>query len=112
VVAATLIGIVLLFRWHWALGTVFVLCSLPIWVVGYRFEQRYGLLSRKSQDQSGDLATSVEESVHGIRVLKAFGRGGHALSKFRSQAESLRDTELRKAHALRTEKAETQAVMT
>lgn len=97
-ITAMLIGIVLLFRWHWALGTVFVLCSLPIWVVGYRFEQRYGLLSRKSQDQSGDLATSVEESVHGIRVLKAFGRGGHALSKFRSQAESLRDTELRKAH--------------
>ena len=35
--------------------------------------------SRRSQDQAGDLATAVEESVHGIRVLKAFGRGKHAL---------------------------------
>ncbi len=96
-VLTMLIGIGLLFRWHWALGTVFFVCSLPIWIVGYRFEQAYGALSRKSQDQSGDLATAVEESVHGIRVLKAFGRGGHALGQFRRQAESLRSTELRKA---------------
>jgi ATP-binding cassette subfamily B protein len=96
-VLTMLVGTGLLFRWHWALGTVFFIASLPIWVVGYRFEQVYGALSRKSQDQSGDLATSVEESVHGIRVLKAFGRGGHALGQFRRQAESLRGTELRKA---------------
>ena len=96
-VLTMLVGTGLLFRWHWALGTVFFVASLPIWVVGYRFEQVYGALSRKSQDQSGDLATSVEESVHGIRVLKAFGRGGHALGQFRRQAESLRGTELRKA---------------
>ena len=44
--------------------------------------RRYGSLARQSQDQAGDLATSVEESVHGIRVLKAFGRGKHALQKF------------------------------
>ena len=96
-VLTMLVGTGLLFRWHWALGTVFFVASLPIWVVGYRFEQVYGALSRKSQDQSGDLATAVEESVHGIRVLKAFGRGGHALGQFRRQAESLRSTELRKA---------------
>lgn len=90
-------GMALLFRWHWALGVVFILSSLPIWVVGYRFEQSYAALSRQSQDQSGDLATSVEESVHGIRVLKAFGRGGHALGQFRKRAESLRSTEMRKA---------------
>lgn len=91
------IGMGLLFRWHWTLGVVFIVCSIPIWVVGYRFEQRYGVLSRRSQDQTGDLATSVEESVHGIRVLKAFGRGGHALSQFTRRAETLRETEMRKA---------------
>ena len=54
-------------------------------------------VSRRSQDQSGDLATAVEESVHGIRVLKAFGRGKHALTSFRAQAEQLRSTEMEKA---------------
>jgi len=95
-----IIGAVLLFRWHWLLGTIFILTAIPLWITGYRFEKRYGRLARQSQDQAGDLATSVEESVHGIRVLKAFGRGKHALSRFSTQAESLRATELSKARAV------------
>ena len=95
-----LIGAVLLFQWHWALGTIFLASGIPLWIAGYRFERTYGDLSRLSQDQQGDLATSVEESVHGIRVLKAFGRGPHALHRFRRQAETLRATELGKAKAI------------
>lgn len=94
------VGTALLFRWHWLLGTVFLVVSAPLWYAGYRFEKTYGTLARQSQDQAGDLATSVEESVHGIRVLKAFGRGKHALQKFARQAETLRQTELRKAQAV------------
>ena len=97
-----LIGSVILFRWHWALGTIFVVCSIPLWIAGFRFEKRYGSLARQSQDQAGDLATAVEESVHGIRVLKAFGRGGHALKNFARQAEGLRETELSKARTVGT----------
>ncbi len=99
-VLTIVIGTVLLFRWHWALGAVFLVCSAPLWYAGYRFEKSYGVLTRQSQDQAGDLATAVEESVHGIRVLKAFGRGGHALANFTRQAETLRGTELRKAAAV------------
>lgn len=94
------VGSLILFRWHWALGATFLLLSLPIWYAGYRFEKRYGALTRQSQDQAGDLATTVEESVHGIRVLKAFGRGKHALRTFARQAETLRETELDKARAI------------
>ncbi|MGL4257840.1 MAG: ABC transporter ATP-binding protein [Microbacterium sp.] len=94
------VGTVLLFRWHWLLGTIFLITSAPLWYAGYRFEKTYGSLARQSQDQAGDLATSVEESVHGIRVLKAFGRGKHALRKFTAQAETLRETELSKARAI------------
>lgn len=96
-VLTIIIGAVLLFRWHWALGTTFIIVSIPLWFFGYRFERHYNVLARQSQDQAGDLATSVEESVHGIRVLKAFGRGKHALQKFTRQVESLRQTELGKA---------------
>ncbi|MCK6066624.1 MULTISPECIES: ABC transporter ATP-binding protein [Microbacterium] len=95
-----LAGSAILFTWHWVLGAIFVVCALPLWIAGYLFEKRYGMLSRQSQDQAGDLATSVEESVHGIRVLKAFGRGRHALHKFARQAETLRETELAKARAV------------
>ncbi|MDT0183082.1 ABC transporter ATP-binding protein [Microbacterium sp. ARD31] len=99
-VLTILVGTVLLFRWHWLLGTIFLVTSAPLWYAGYRFEKTYGTLARQSQDQAGDLATSVEESVHGIRVLKAFGRGKHALQKFTRQAETLRETELSKARAV------------
>lgn len=99
-VLTILVGTVLLFRWHWLLGTIFLVTSIPLWYAGYRFEKTYGTLTRQSQDQAGDLATSVEESVHGIRVLKAFGRGKHALRKFTEQAETLRETELSKARAV------------
>lgn len=95
-----IIGSVLLFRWHWLLGTIFLVTAVPLWIRGYLFEKQYGALTRRSQDQAGDLATSVEESVHGIRVLKAFGRGKHALSRFSRQAETLRETEMRKASAI------------
>lgn len=99
-VLTIIIGMALLFRWHWALGVTFLVVCAPLWYAGYRFEKTYGTLARQSQDQAGDLATSVEESVHGIRVLKAFGRGKHALIKFARQAETLRETELRKARAV------------
>jgi len=95
-----IVGMALLFRWHWALGVTFLIVCAPLWYAGYRFEKTYGTLARQSQDQAGDLATSVEESVHGIRVLKAFGRGKHALVKFTRQAETLRETELSKARAI------------
>lgn len=94
------VGSVILFSWHWLLGTIFVVVSAPLWIAGFVFENRYGMLSRQSQDQAGDLATAVEESVHGIRVLKAFGRGSHALRKFTRQAETLRETEISKAKAV------------
>jgi ATP-binding cassette, subfamily B, bacterial len=92
-----IVGLVILFTFHWLLGLIFFVISVPIWIQGYRFEAKYGTIARLSQDQAGDLATSVEESVHGIRVLKAFGRGDHAASKFAKEAKDLRSTELKKA---------------
>jgi ATP-binding cassette subfamily B protein len=94
------IGAVILFTWNWLLGLIFIALAIPIWIYGFRFEARYSIIARRSQDQAGDLATAVEESVHGIRVLKAFGRGKHALKNFSSQAEDLRGTEIEKAKAI------------
>jgi ATP-binding cassette, subfamily B, bacterial len=94
------VGFVVLFFWSWQLGLVFAVCSIPIFIYSYIFEKRYSVVARRSQDQQGDLATAVEESVHGIRVLKAFGRGRHSLEKYVRQAEELRGTEMDKARAI------------
>ena len=94
------IGFVVLFFYSWVLGLIFLVASIPIWIVSLRFEKRYSTIARRSQDQVGDLATSVEESVHGIRVLKAFGRGKHSLRDFAKRAEDLRGTEIEKSKAI------------
>lgn len=92
-----IVGLAILFTFHWILGLIFFVCSIPIWVKGFQFERSYHSVARQSQDQAGDLATSVEESVHGIRVLKAFGRGDHIAGKFAAEADTLRGTEIKKA---------------
>jgi ATP-binding cassette subfamily B protein len=92
-----IVGLGILFTFHWILGLIFFVCSVPIWIKGFQFERNYHSVARLSQDQAGDLATSVEESVHGIRVLKAFGRGDHIAGKFAVEADTLRGTEVKKA---------------
>lgn len=99
-VLTVLVGFALLVHINWILGVVFMLCSIPLWIYGFVFENKYSVVARRSQDQAGDLATSVEEAVHGIRVLKAFGRGKYALKNFTSQAEDLQGTEIEKARAI------------
>jgi ATP-binding cassette subfamily B protein len=94
------VGLLILFTYNFWLGLIFTVASIPIWLIGFRFERGFGTIARLAQDQSGDLATRVEESVHGVRVLKAFGRGGFAADQFATQASELRNTEINKAKAV------------
>lgn len=92
-------GFSLLFAFNAVLGAIFLICSLPLIIISLRFQRTFTTLARNSQDQQGDLATAIEESVHGIRVLKSFGRAGEALEEFLEQANILRGTELAKGKA-------------
>ncbi len=95
-----IVGLGVLYSYSWILGSIFLVIVAPLWVIGFNFEKNYHITARKSQDQAGDLATSVEQSVHGIRVLKAFGRGGFITEKFARDAAELRKTELVKARMI------------
>ncbi|UOE43357.1 ABC transporter ATP-binding protein [Agromyces larvae] len=96
------IGTALMFASSWLLGVIYAAAALPVLVMSFRFRRRYRIASRLAQDQAGDLATVVEESVRGIRVLKAFGRGRDALDSFAARADELRETELSKSRSLST----------
>jgi ATP-binding cassette subfamily B protein len=74
--------------------------AVPLMVLSSRFERRYALAARRAQDQAGDLATLVEESVLGIRIVKAFGRHRSQSRAFHARARELRGTELHKAKLL------------
>ncbi|WP_144671458.1 ABC transporter ATP-binding protein [Arthrobacter sp. U41] len=96
------IGVAVMFAMSWQLALIFLAAAVPIMIYGFRFRTRFSKVARRSQDQAGDLATTVEESVHGIRVLKAFGRSREALENFNEQAEELRQTEIAKAKHVAT----------
>jgi ATP-binding cassette subfamily B protein len=78
------------------LAAIVAVGVLPVGVVSYFYGRAYRGISRKVQDQQGDLTTTIEEAATGIRIIKAFGRGPQVLKNFRKQARELQDTNLRR----------------
>jgi ATP-binding cassette, subfamily B, bacterial len=89
--------IALLIRLNWWLGVLTGCVFLPVLLLCTRFERRYRVLSRRAQDQEGDLATYVEEAATGVRVLKALGRRDEAAARHGAQAGLVRTTQIDKA---------------
>ena len=87
---------ILLLNLYWPLGIVVLAAAVPIIWLSLRFEKRYLAISRRVQDQQGDLATHIEESALGFRVIKAFGRREHVKSQFDGGAVKLYGTSLEK----------------
>ncbi|WP_255498172.1 ABC transporter ATP-binding protein [Nakamurella sp. PAMC28650] len=98
--ATFLVGVGILIALAWQLGLIIAALAIPLVLLSFFYESRYQILARRSQDQVGDLATIVEESVLGIRILKAFGRSAHLGRSFGRQARALRETELSKARVM------------
>jgi ATP-binding cassette subfamily B protein len=94
------LGLVVLFVLSPVLGIISLASTAPLILISTLYESKYAVLARRAQDQNGDLATIVEESVLGVRVLKAFGRGRHLADRFTREAKALRTTELRKVHVV------------
>lgn len=94
------VGLGVLFVQSWQLGLIMAVTVAPFVIICARFESLYRVLARDAQDQAGDVTTTVEESIQGIRVLKAFGRSAHLGRRFLSEASTLRGTELRKVRYL------------
>ncbi|WP_327680817.1 ABC transporter ATP-binding protein [Kitasatospora sp. NBC_00458] len=95
-----LAGTALMFTQEWRLALIALVPVVPLFLLTRRFESGYSGAARLAQDQNGDLATVVEESVLGIRILKAFGRHRSMAERFREHSRDLRRTELKKAGLL------------
>jgi ATP-binding cassette subfamily B protein len=81
--------LVLLLRLSVTLGLIVLVSTLPILTISRSWTRRYFEISRRVQDQQGDLATVVEESAGGVRVVKAFGRRELVDARFGHAAERL-----------------------
>jgi ATP-binding cassette subfamily B protein len=54
------IGVAVMFAMSWQLALIFLAAAVPIMIYGFRFRTRFSKVARRSQDQAGDLATTVE----------------------------------------------------
>ncbi|MBJ7341488.1 MAG: ABC transporter ATP-binding protein [Mycolicibacterium sp.] len=86
----------ILLAMYWPLGVVVVVSIVPITATVLHFQRQFTKLSRAAQDQSGNVATHVEEQALGLRVVKAFGREEYAYERFDQRAKALFDTEVSK----------------
>ncbi|HEX3757756.1 MAG TPA: ABC transporter ATP-binding protein [Kofleriaceae bacterium] len=82
------------------LGLFVLVAMAPLMAFTRAFELRYSRDARRAQDLTGDLATSVEESALGIRVIKSYGRRPHMLARFSGDARRLQRAELTKIRTL------------
>lgn len=85
-----------LLNMYWPLGLVVAAAAVPIIYLSMRFEKAYVLVSRRVQDEQGDLATLAEEGAVGIRVIKSFGRSDHVSAQYDEAARTLYDTSMDK----------------
>ncbi|MCV7318667.1 ABC transporter ATP-binding protein [Mycolicibacterium confluentis] len=86
----------ILLAMYWPLGVVVVVSIVPITLTVLHFERQFTRLSRQAQDQSGVVATHVEEAALGVRVVKSFGREEYVFDRFDTEATALYDLQVRK----------------
>jgi ATP-binding cassette subfamily B protein len=85
-----------LLHMYWPLGLVVAATAIPVIWLSMRFEKAYVVVSRKVQDEQGDLATLAEEGAVGIRVIKSFGRSQHISGRYDEAARKLYGTSMDK----------------
>ena len=98
--ATYVVVVFLLLHLYWPLGLVVAVSAVPLFFASRHFTRLYIRASRKLQDQQGDLATLIEESAQGVRLIKSFGRRVHMTGRFATGAQRVHDTAVGKARLL------------
>jgi subfamily B ATP-binding cassette protein MsbA len=92
-----LLGYLVWLNWRLTL-IVFALVPLTLWVVRLASKRLRGL-SRKAQQNIGDLTQVVDEAVSGHRVVKLYGGEAYEQDRFRSAANLARAYEMKRVAA-------------
>jgi len=92
-----LLGYLLWLNWRLTL-IVFALVPLTLWVVRVASKRLRGL-SRKAQQNIGDLTQVVDEAVGGHRVVKLYGGEAYEQGRFRQAANLARLFEMKRVAA-------------
>lgn len=84
-----LVGGFFMLRSSPSLALVFVV-TVPVLVLSLvNFTRKYYRASHEIQQMTGDLSTRIEESVRGIRVIKALGRSPEQIQEYSESVDAL-----------------------
>jgi ATP-binding cassette, subfamily B, bacterial len=89
--------VALLVHLYAPMGVLVGVAAIPLFFISRSLSRSYLAVSRRVQDQQGDLATYVEESAVGVRLIRSFGRRDHVGRTFRKQATTLHDSSIDRA---------------
>jgi ATP-binding cassette subfamily B protein len=95
IVQLVVVSVVLL-HMYWPLGLVVAASAVPIIMLSKRFEEKYVVVSRKVQDEQGEVANAVEEAAIGYRITRSFGRSAYVESRFEERIDQLYDSSIDK----------------
>jgi len=96
-IATFVVVVALLVHLYLPLGVLVALSSIPLFLISRGLARAYLTAARRVQDQQGDLATFVEESAVGVRMIRSFGRRQHVGETFRGSARTLHDSAVHKS---------------
>lgn len=74
---------------NWQLGLIILAFTVPVLLVANGFGRRIRPIWLKVQQMLGFMGTTLEESLAGVGVVKAFSQQGEETRKFSTQAETL-----------------------
>ncbi|TQS46579.1 ABC transporter ATP-binding protein [Cryptosporangium phraense] len=99
--ASTYLGVsILLITIYWPLGLLVSAGVIPVLWLTYQLSRSFLPVSRRLQDELGDLTSLVEESVLGFRTIRAFGRHRYVNQLFSKAAKVVYDTGLEKGRII------------
>lgn len=82
---------VILFTFDWQLALVTMICVPIIIFLAAQVGSRLRPLWQTVQDETGELGTVMQESLSGVRVVKAFVREAFEISKYETKNHELRE---------------------
>jgi len=92
-----LVGSSFMFGASWQLAAVFVV-TVPVLLVSLvSYVRKYNAYTQELQQLTGDVSTRIEESVRGIRVIKALGRFQEEIQKYTAAVEELNSLDYRRS---------------
>ncbi|NQT92840.1 MAG: ABC transporter ATP-binding protein [Lentisphaerae bacterium] len=79
-------GYIFWLDWRLALGSfvLFPLCVLPV----FRFGRKVRQASTEGQERLADIVSTMQESIAGVRIVKAFSMEGHERDRFAGQCQA------------------------